>query len=327
MKTLSICIPSYNRFEKLKKMIENILMAESDDFEVVIVDNCSPRDIYEFLIFDDPRVKIVVRENAVNGANNVNNCILYAETKYAMLVLDKDEIQGQYLDSLIQVLCENPQISGGYCVLNSKNDNYDISPKGAVDKFGYLSKHPSGNIYNIQLLRDYILSKEKQLDRDPFAFDIYLAFCASKGNMLYYDKQLVFSMLDNVKKTDKGSLTFNKSSGNLFYFPQNRINEYIQYSKCMNELSLSKSEAIRALEELYKNTLIQVSIAYKKIMKNKLLCEHYGHKSKRVTFIEMCFYCIKVRKVYMRYIYTDITKKDKRNIEKNIARKVIKKIF
>ena len=327
MKTLSICIPSYDRFEKLSKTLEKILVSKSDDFEVVIVDNCSPRDISEYIHLSDARVRIVKRETAVNGATNVNNCIVYAEGKYALLVLDKDEICGEYLDSFIQTLKEKKDVAGGYCKINSENDNIEVYPKGSIDKFGFLSKHPSGNFYNIQLLRHFILSKEKELDKDPFAFDIYLAFCASKGSMICYDKPLAFSLLDKVKKDDKGSLTFNKDSGNLFYHPNNRIFEFKQYSKFFNEFDMSKKQAIRALRELYKNTLLQVSVTYKKIMRNEPLCRHYGHRAKKVSCFEMLTYCIKVRKEYMRYEYNNITKKDKRRIERTIISRKIKKKF
>ena len=60
---LSICIPSYNRFEKLDKTIREILRAETKKFEIVIVDNCSPRNIEEYITcIDDPRVRIVKRK-------------------------------------------------------------------------------------------------------------------------------------------------------------------------------------------------------------------------------------------------------------------------
>ena len=42
---LSICIPSYNRLDELKKLLCSISKAKSDEFEVVVVDNGSSDDI------------------------------------------------------------------------------------------------------------------------------------------------------------------------------------------------------------------------------------------------------------------------------------------
>ena len=153
--TLSICIPSYNRFEKLNQTVEKILEAKSDDFEVVIIDNCSPRNIDEYVKFDDKRLRIIKREEPVYGAKSMGECILYGKGKYSLVLLDKDYIIGEKLDKFIETLIKY-DVCGGYCELNSESDSVEIEEENQIEKFGFLSKHPSGNFYKMEVLRSYM---------------------------------------------------------------------------------------------------------------------------------------------------------------------------
>ena len=58
---LSICIPSYNRLDELKKLLCSISKAKSDEFEVVVVDNGSSDDI-DFIKINDDRIRVIKRD-------------------------------------------------------------------------------------------------------------------------------------------------------------------------------------------------------------------------------------------------------------------------
>lgn len=324
MKTLSICIPSYNRFEKLDETLKAILKCESDDYEIVIVDNCSPRDINEY-ICKDSHLRIVKRKSPVYGVKNVGDAITYADGKFALLLLDKDYIDGRQLEFFLHVLNENGDIAGGYCQLNSEKNTYNLSDAGSVAHFGYLSKHPSGNFYRIELLRDYISANDKKLERDPFPFDIYLAFCASKGRMMLYNRPLVYSDLNNPKGTDTGTLTFKKSSNNIYYFPENRIQEFRTYVSCLSELDIDKTKKLRTLSKLYRRTMIQVTTGLKKTMSNPLVCQHYGHEPEKVSVKHMVHNANELRNMFYEQECTGIEKRDKRRIELETVGIAIKK--
>lgn len=282
---LSICIPSYNRFEELNEKINSILKAKSKQFEIVVLDNCSPRNIYNYINVRDKRLRIIQRKQAVSGVKNISDSIFCGNAKYSLLLLDKDKLLGDKLDQFINILSQN-DVCGGYCQINSISNSYRVVVDNTVKQFGFLSKHPSGNIYNIELLYEFAVLNGHRLDEDTFNFDIYLAYCASKGKMLYYNIPLVESVLDNIEKKDKYSLTFNKKSGNLFYMPQNRINEFMTYVIYLNQLKLNKKEKKQILKYLYKQTSQLVTFDYKYIMSNESICHHYGHDIRKITFID-----------------------------------------
>lgn len=323
---LSICIPSYNRFEKLNETISNIMQAESDDFEVVIIDNCSPRDINEYISNEDKRLRIVKREQPVYGAKNVGDSVLFGKGKYSLLLLDKDNIVGNDLDAFIETLRSN-DVCGGYCELNSNNNVIEIESKRSIENFGFLSKHPSGDFYKMDILKDYIKEKDDELEKDPFPFDIYLAYCASKGSMMHYDKPVVCSRLNDPNAEDTtGTLTFKKELGNLYYFPKNRNDQFTVYTKCLSEFDISREKKLKVLYYIYKRSIKQVSIEYRMVMKNPVVCRHYGHEPENITILKMLKNIMALRKVYYATECSDVTKKEKKKIERAILRKIAKKV-
>ena len=324
---LSICIPSYDRFETLNETIKSILQAKSDDFEVVVIDNCSPRDICEYINYNDQRVRIVKRDVPVYGGKSVADSILYASGEYALLLLDKDTICGEYLDEFIDTLSRNKDIMGGYCELNAEKQDVKIISENTIAEFGYLSKHPSGNLYKIDILRNYMEEKANCMERDPFAFDIYLAYCASLGKMMKYEKKLVCSNLTNMPKNDTGSLTFSKNKGNVYYLIPNRISQFKTYINCLMELDVTKKEKKRALFYLYHRTIKLVSIHYRDIMRNKDVCNHYGHETEKVNIWKMLCNIVKTRWAFIWTKCKGINYFEKLGMDFKIVYLEVKRLF
>lgn len=313
MLTLSICIPSYNRFEQLRLTVKNILKSNSQDFEIVIVDNCSPRNIYDYIHEKDPRLRIVKRITPVYGAQNVLDCIFYGNGEYSMILLDKDSLEGKFLNDFIRCL-KNWELAGGYCVLNSINTIAQVYKKNRILNFGFLSKHPSGNFYRMSILKTYVESHISILEKDPFSFDFCLAYCAYKGDMLYYDKSLVNSNLCNFSSSQT-SLTFSKNKNNLFYHPSNIISEFKNYIENLNEFDLERNYRILVVCSLYKRNMKNITIGYRNIMKNIDICKHYHHKTENVSLIQMLLYAINLRNCFYEVDVRDLNLKDKFKIE------------
>ena len=323
---LSICIPSYNRFEKLNDTISKITISKSKDFDIVIVDNCSPRRIEDFIDCSDERIKIYHREEAVRGERNVNECVKFGDGKYSLLLLDKDVIDGRELEKLIEIL-KGHEIAGGYCVINSKNDKYEIVDENRVLKFGYLSKHPSGNIYNTNIVSEFINNETNLIESNSFGFDYCLSYVASKGSMLYYDAPLISSNLSEPTDTVEKSLSFSPEKKNVYYFPQNRIDEFRTYLHYLDKLDIGKEEKIKKTEQLYQFTINAVSIGYRKIMKNKFICYHYGHKTKRVFFLEMFKNYLKVKKILFDADISYLPLVDKKKLNTALYKRIMAKFL
>lgn len=326
MLTLSICIPSYNRLDKLNETIEKILKSGSKDFDVIIVDNCSTRIIEECIDCSDERVKIIHRESAVRGEQSVNECVGFADASYALLLLDKDVIEGEYIADLIAILKES-KVSGGYCELNSTNHISEFDREDAVVKFGYLSKHPSGNIYKTDFVKEFIAQEPEIIGTDAFGFDYALAYVASKGPMLLYNKPLVFSQLDKQIGKPEKSLSFNPQNNNVFYLPKNRTCEFKNFASSLDKLMLSKEMKLRVFEKLYVRTISQVTIQYRKVMRNEFTCYHYGHDTKRVSIFEMLDNYHKVNSCVNEMELSYLSLVDKKDIKYNALKKGLAKVI
>lgn len=293
MLILSICIPSYNRFRVLQKNLNSILESNSMQFEVIVVDNCSPEDICQGLDISDPRVRIIRRKEPVYGPRNVSECLSYAKGKYALLCLDKDQVNGKYLERFINCLEKNPCICGGYCRQDWGKQIIDTDPiiytKNTLKEFGYLSKHPSGDFYRMDCINKWFQDLTNPLLDNSFFFDILLAECASYGAMLKFGATMI--TVESLKETlGTKSISFSKERENLFFVPQNRIEQFKVFCKHLEQLRCSQKDKYKTLYELYKRTLLYVTSEFKECMNNRNACIHYRIPSRKVSFKELIYW-------------------------------------
>lgn len=96
-KLLSICIPTYNRNDELKKLYDNFLSIVAknlkDDIEIIVCDNSIPHkaNINERL-FKDTGVTYYANEKNLGFAGNVLKCYRLARGKFIWLLPDNDDI-------------------------------------------------------------------------------------------------------------------------------------------------------------------------------------------------------------------------------------------
>lgn len=290
MLILSICIPSYNRFQALQRNLDSILKSKSNLFEVVIVDNCSPTDIYTELNVMDSRVRIIKRKEPVYGPRNVGECLAYAKGKYALLCLDKDYVNGEYLDNFIQCLQKYSDICGGYCGqdwgISIQCGDCIIYKENTLEEFAYLSKHPSGDFYRLDCIRSLFNDLSNPLFDDSFCFDLLLTECASRGKMMKFTTSLITveSREDSLKKK---SLSFSKAANNLFFFPANRIQQFNVFCKHLATLGCNDESKWEVIPILYRRTLCQTTIEFRACMRDLMVCTHYQIALRKVSLTEM----------------------------------------
>ena len=86
---LSIVIPSYNRRDCILSLLRDVYAQADADFEVIVVDDCSPDDSVPAIRREFPQVHLLV--NTVNGGPCVtrNRGILAAKGEF-IVGLDSD---------------------------------------------------------------------------------------------------------------------------------------------------------------------------------------------------------------------------------------------
>lgn len=290
---LSICIPSYNRWDRLNENLKSISQAKSDDFEVVIVDNCSPQDPEEMLDLPDNRFRIVKRKKPVSGAYNRANCVTFAKGRFALICLDKDGILGSGLDRFIECLKKyrDTNLNGGICKLKAKESegSVDIIRNDAIMRFGYHSYHPSGFFYKTNIVKKFDEIASDEIHNSESMHEYYLAKCASQGAMMYYAYPLmIFTDKDYYERNGTNrTLSYSENSNDYYFLPRRRIQEFFLYIKALSDLGLGEKVRIKKVTQLYYLTVRQITRDYKFYLGNEDRAYHYRYETREVTFAEM----------------------------------------
>lgn len=110
---LSVCIPSYNGGEALIRLLKTLLSSKRQDFEVVVVDDCSRDDTQKFLanlLISDTRLR--VEQNAFNLGmdKNFSRVASLAKGEYLWFSGQDDLINPESLELVIEFLLKNRDI-------------------------------------------------------------------------------------------------------------------------------------------------------------------------------------------------------------------------
>ncbi len=108
MSKVSIVIPSYNHGKFIGIAIQSILDQTFQDFEILIVDDCSPDNSVEIIkSFNDPRIKLIVNEKNMGACYGHNLMIDMAQGEYIALLNSDDIWLPNKLDQQVKFLDEN----------------------------------------------------------------------------------------------------------------------------------------------------------------------------------------------------------------------------
>lgn len=114
---VSFVVPCYMLAHLLPGCVKSILEQTYQNFEILIMDNCSPDNTPEVAAsYDDPRVKHIRNEANLGHVRNFNKGITMAQGKYVWLVSPDDwlrssEALGRYVD----VMERNPGVGYAFC--------------------------------------------------------------------------------------------------------------------------------------------------------------------------------------------------------------------
>ena len=131
---VSVIVPNYNHHLYLPERIESILLQEFQDFELILLDDCSPDDSVE--IFERYRSNPKVSHICVNGQNSGSTFkqwekgISLARGKYIWIAESDDSADPRLLGSIVNALERYPSAVVGFCstvVIDSEDRALDIN--------------------------------------------------------------------------------------------------------------------------------------------------------------------------------------------------------
>jgi GT2 family glycosyltransferase len=114
---VSFVIPCYKIAHYLENCVNSILAQTCDDFEVLIMDDCSPDNTPEVAArFQDPRVIYIRNETNLGNIRNFNKGIELSRGQYIWLISADDCLRSQHvLQRYVGLLDNNPQVGYVFC--------------------------------------------------------------------------------------------------------------------------------------------------------------------------------------------------------------------
>jgi glycosyltransferase involved in cell wall biosynthesis len=109
---VSVVVPCYKFGHLLPECVSSILAQTYQNFEVLIMDNCSPDNTPEVAqSFGDPRLRYIRNESNIGHLRNFNKGITMSRGKYVLLVhADDFLVNSRLLERFVGVMERNPQV-------------------------------------------------------------------------------------------------------------------------------------------------------------------------------------------------------------------------
>jgi glycosyltransferase involved in cell wall biosynthesis len=130
---VTFVVPCYKLAHLLRECVESILAQSYEDFEILIMDDCSPDDTPAVArSFADPRVRYIRNEPNLGHLRNYNRGIELARGRYLWLISADDKLRRPYvLERFVTALESNPGASYVFCPAVKFNDEGETGVYGA----------------------------------------------------------------------------------------------------------------------------------------------------------------------------------------------------
>jgi GT2 family glycosyltransferase len=143
----SIIIPHYNQVEFLKIVLPSIANQTFKDYEVIVIDDCTPdRSAVEYIkafIKDHKNMRLVENAENMRFIKTVNKGIRLSNGEYICLLNCDTEVKNNFVERNVEILDANPSIAGLSCTI--------------VDRYGknYWSGGSFKEGYSVNLTDDF----------------------------------------------------------------------------------------------------------------------------------------------------------------------------
>ena len=183
---LSICIPSYNRPEGIKRALESVDAEKfADELQIVVCEDCAPKRLEvravleEFQKHSRYAVKYVENEVNLGHGKNWRHCAHEADGEYLMYIGDDDMVAPKVLDRFIEWLHAHNNL--GYVCRSYQT----LHPNGTITYNRYYNKdrfyEPGIEAYTTffmksNLMTGYTIKREYTYDFEDPSVDYTLYY-------------------------------------------------------------------------------------------------------------------------------------------------------
>jgi len=126
--TVTFVVPCYKLAHLLTECINSILSQTFSDFEVLIMDDCSPDNTSEVAnSFNDSRVRHIRNDPNLGHLCNYNKGITLARGRYIWLISADDYLREPYvLERYVDVMTKNANVGYSFCPVVSVRDKQEL---------------------------------------------------------------------------------------------------------------------------------------------------------------------------------------------------------
>lgn len=287
---LSICIPTYNRADKVVNLVKSILLYKGNGVEIIVLDNCST-DNTKLLLQEIEDTRLIYKNNEENigGVPNILKVLTYGSGEFKMLCLDKDSIVFENLTNLIKRITDDSEIVVGQCKLNIEIFGLDLIYNPGLPSLynlAYTSEHPSGLFFKSSvLINSGIIDKINKINKN-FAFNTELL----KAEMALLGKSIRINIpiiqTERLEVCEKETSHTYKGE-NIYFYPKNIIKTFDIYIKHLYGLNLPKEHKNIVTGKIFSSLLISSTLDFKSIMENKSICMHHSINTRKISFWEL----------------------------------------
>ena len=301
----SFVLPAY-KATYLQQAMQSILIQTYSDFELIVVDDCSPEYIEGIVSgFKDERISYFRNEKNIGGHDLVgqwNKCLSYAEGEYVILATDDDLYAPEFLKTFVPLIWEYPSVDIFRARVLQVNSNNEIL---AIDRC-YKQYLSSVEFYYHMLhgmkggIPQYIFRREALVNKGGFvnfpkawASDDATALMMSGNGVVTSQEHLVRFRNSGINISSDSRLGTEKTKARLMFaewlrnnVPENEINdefgrfyrkEVHDYLPIYNKTTListmknlSISQKLQCLKEVVRSNVFSkkdiLSISYHTIM-------------------------------------------------------------
>lgn len=310
---LSICIATYNRCGFLRDIIKKLLECQNYKFNICVTDNCSTDDTESFFSeLNNPKVYYFRNSKNIGGSNNIIQAIFNSNSKYAYYLNDRDIIDINKLEKLIEFLETNPPLTfvdiDGYYNFSGKtnSEKYVIYEKGYESLLNqHVSTHPSELLFNTEILKRYYSAADFFVYSDlVYAYDFMAREMMCRGRSAHYELGLWKERADFKKVNHSGYMKKGQPPffDPLFYL--GIVKESLSHTlRLCNELQISNKLKIDLFRKIFSDYEWIEIYRYKKYMMSKSECNHYGIEKKYIGFIKLLSILYKYEQWFNEWIY------------------------
>lgn len=110
---VSVLIPTYNMGEFLDDSIQSVANQTFQDFELIIVDNCSEDNTEQVVqkYLRDERIHFFKNSRNIGMYGNWNKCLEYAKSKYIKFLNADDKLSPLILEKFVEILENDSEVS------------------------------------------------------------------------------------------------------------------------------------------------------------------------------------------------------------------------